>query len=66
MKPKGKPVTWIPVIAHAVGLITTDGNLSSDGRHMDITSNDFQLLETVKKCLQINNRITPKFSGSTG
>jgi hypothetical protein len=66
MKPKGKPVEWSPETAYVVGLITTDGNLSSDGRHLDITSNDFQLLETAKKCLGIKNRITPKFSGSTG
>jgi len=66
MKPRGKPIIWSPEIAYAVGLITTDGNLSPDGRHIDITSNDFQLLETAKKCLVINNKITPKYSGSTG
>lgn len=66
MKPKGEPVKWSPKIAYAVGLITTDGNLSPDGRHLDITSNDFELLETAKKCLQIDNEITPKFSSSTG
>lgn len=66
MKPKGEPIKWSPEIAYIVGLITTDGNLSPDGRHLDITSNDFQLLETAKNCLKIKNRITPKFSGSTG
>ena len=66
MKPKGKPVKWSPEIAYVVGLITTDGNLSPDGTHLEITSNDFQLLETAKNCLGIKNRITPKFSGSTG
>jgi len=66
MRPKGKPIKWSPEIAYIVGLITTDGNLSSDGRHIDITSNDFQLLETAKNCLGIENRIAPKFSGSTG
>lgn len=66
MKPRGKPVKWSPKIAYVVGLITTDGNLSPDGRHIDITSNDSQLLETAKKCLKIENKITPKYSGSTG
>lgn len=43
MKPKGKPVKWSPKIAYAVGLITTDGSLSKDGRHIDLTSKDRRL-----------------------
>lgn len=66
MKPKGEPVKWSPEIAYVVGLITTDGNLSIDGRHIDFTSNDIQLLNTFKQCLGINNKITSKFSGFTG
>lgn len=66
MKPKGKPIEWSPEIAYAVGLITTDGNLSPDGRHMCMVSNDVQLLETFKNCLKIKNRICPKTSGYTG
>lgn len=64
MKPKGKPVKWNPELAYAVGLITTDGSLSIDGYHIDFTSTDIQLLETFKKCLGINNRITKKLSGA--
>lgn len=66
MKPRGKPIKWSPEIAYAIGLLTTDGSLSIDGRHLDITSNDIQLLNTFKKCLGINNKITSKFSGYTG
>lgn len=66
MKPKARTIKWSSRIAYVVGLITTDGNLSTDGRHLDITSNDVQLLETAKKCLGINNRITSKISGYTG
>lgn len=40
MKPQGKPITWSPEIAYAVGLLTTDGSLSIDGRHIDFTSKD--------------------------
>lgn len=65
MKPKGKPVKWNSKIAYIAGLITTDGSLSIDGRHIDITSNDIQLLKTAKKCLGINNKITSKFSSYT-
>lgn len=65
MRPKGKPIKWSSPIAYVVGLITTDGNLSPDRRHLDITSKDVQLLETAKNCLQIKNRITPKIGGYT-
>ena len=65
MKPQGKLIKWNPRIAYIVGLITTDGNLSSDARHPEITSNDIQLLNTAKKCLGIRNKITPKLSGFT-
>jgi len=65
-KPKTKKVIWSPELAYAIGLITTDGSLSSDGRHFDFTSTDIQLLETFKKCLKINNKITSKSSGFSG
>ena len=65
MKPKNKSIKWNPQIAYVVGLITTDGNLSPDGRHLSIISKDIQLLETAKHCLQIKNKIAPKMSGYT-
>ena len=52
-------------MAYAIGLITTDGNLSSDGRHFDFTSNDVDLIETFKHCLNLKNRIARKRSGYT-
>lgn len=64
MKPKRtKEIKWSPKIAYAVGLITTDGCLSIDGRHLDLTSKDIQLLETFKKCLGLRNKIGFKTSG---
>jgi len=65
-KNKDYKAKWNPELAYVVGLITTDGSLSIDGSHLDITSNDIQLLNTAKKCLKINNRITTKSSGFTG
>lgn len=65
-KNKDYKVKWSPELAYVVGLIATDGSLSIDRRHISITSNDTQLLDTAKKCLKINNRITPKSSGFTG
>lgn len=65
MHPKTKQINWSSDLAYAVGLITTDGNLSSDGRHFDFTSNDVELIETFKKCLNIKNRIAKKKSTYT-
>ena len=56
-------IKWNNNIAYAVGLITTDGSLSSDGRHITFVSKDIDLIKTFKRCLGINNRITPKKSG---
>jgi len=58
MKPRGKPVKWSPEIAYAVGLITTDGCLSNDGRHIIMTSSDIPQLKTFKKCLNLSNKIS--------
>ena len=44
-------LSWTPELAYAVGLIATDGNLSSDGRHISLTSSDTQQIENFKKCL---------------
>lgn len=49
---------WSPQLAYAVGLIVTDGNLSSDRRHMSVVSKDHDLLETLRNCLGIENAIT--------
>ena len=57
---------WSPDLAYAVGLLVTDGNLSSDGRHMDFTSKDKQLVETFRSCLGIDNKIGRKTSSYTG
>lgn len=65
-KPQMKVSTeWSPELAYAVGLITTDGCLSSDGRHIDFTSKDRPLIKTFRTCLGIKNRIGRKTSGYT-
>ena len=48
---------WSPNLAYAIGLIATDGCLSTDGRHIVMRSTDMQLLKTFKKCLNISNKI---------
>lgn len=55
---------WSPKLAYAVGLIATDGNLSSDGRHLSVVSKDQDLLETLRACLNIGNSITLTTGGA--
>lgn len=53
---------WSPKLAYVVGLIATDGSLSKDGRHIDITSKDKDLLATALDCLSLTTKITDKFN----
>src|SRR3989344_6952763 len=55
---------WTHELAYAMGLLTTDGNLSSDGRHLDFTSKDIELVESFKKIMHLKNKIGRKRSGS--
>lgn len=65
MRPKQKEIFWTSELAYVVGLITTDGCLSPDGRHFDFTSNDLDLIKTFKRCLNLSNKIAKKRSGYT-
>jgi len=66
MKPLGKvKIEWSPKFAYALGLLATDGNLSPDGRHFDVTSADREQLVNLRKCLGITNKIGFKRSGVT-
>ena len=53
-----KDFPWGSNLAYAVGLITTDGNLSPNGRHISLTSSDKQLIFTFRRCLGKNNIIS--------
>ena len=61
MKPQNKvKIKWSPEFAYAIGLLTTDGNLSPDGRHLNFTSKDKELTELLRDCLGIKNTIGKK------
>ena len=67
MRPLGKVrIKWSPEFAYAIGLLATDGNLSSDGRHFDFTSNDREQLTNFMRCLGIKVKVGFKRSGYTG
>lgn len=64
MRPLGKvKIKWSPNFAYAIGLLTTDGNLSPDGRHINFTSKDGELVSLLKECLHLSNKITKKGRG---
>jgi len=56
-KLSNKDFKWTPDLAYVVGLITTDGNLSKDNRHITMTSSDIEQIKTFKKCLNLSNKI---------
>jgi len=55
---------WSPNIAYSVGLIASDGSLSKDGRHIDLTSVDVDQLENFSHALGREFRIGKKFNKS--
>lgn len=57
---------WSPKLAYAIGLLATDGCLSSDGRHFDLTSMDIDQLNNFLYCLNLKNKIGKKTSGYSG
>jgi hypothetical protein len=63
IKPLSKvKIQWSPEFAYAMGLLATDGCLSKDGRHIDLTSKDREQLRNFLLCLKSNNKIGMKRS----
>ncbi len=56
---------WSEELAYVIGLITSDGNLSPDGRHINITSKDLEIAEYVKDILCLSNTIGKKARGGS-
>ena len=50
-----------PNLWYLVGLITSDGCLSKDRRHIDITASDYHYLSKLKEALGLSNRVTDKY-----
>ena len=65
-KPKllDKNFSWTPNLAYAIGLLTTDGCLSTDKRHIIMRSSEPELLKTFKQCLNIDNKIGTTKNGN--
>ncbi len=54
--------TWNGNLAYAIGLIATDGCLSSDGLLVDLTSKDREQLLNFSKCVGVNFKIGNKWN----
>lgn len=54
-------IQWSPEFAYAIGVLSSDGCLSSDGRHISLKSADLDFVQTFKKILCLENKIsTPR------
>ncbi|MEI6843238.1 MAG: hypothetical protein WCK48_01900 [bacterium] len=65
--PKPKEIVkikWSPDFAYAMGLLATDGCLSKDGRHIDLTSKDFEQVKNFLRCLKLGLKIGKKTNGT--
>lgn len=51
-----------PSFWYLVGLITSDGCLSNDGRHIDITSKDEHFLSGLRDELRLSSRVCKKYN----
>ena len=60
--PSAKFFKWTSNFAYGLGLLVSDGSLSKDGRHIEFTSKDFELVNLFKKCWNLENKITFKFN----
>lgn len=56
-------IEWSSSFAYAIGLITSDGNLDSDGRHIQFASKDMEMIVNFKKALKIHNKISKHSRG---
>jgi hypothetical protein len=60
-KPQGKvKIGWSADFAYAIGLIASDGCLSSDRRHIVFTSKEIEQIDNFQKCLKISCRVGRK------
>ena len=51
---------WDGNLAYAIGLFVSDGHLSIDGRHLDFTSKDLELIDNFKTALSLGTKISKK------
>ncbi|MDP3792160.1 MAG: LAGLIDADG family homing endonuclease [bacterium] len=50
-------LSWSSNLAYAIGLLTADGCLNKDGRHLWFSSKDLEMITNLKKSLNLKNKI---------
>ena len=64
MRPQNKvKIKWSPEFAYSIGLLTTDGCLSPNGRHFTFVSKDMEQIKNFAFCLGLKNKIGRSKSG---
>jgi len=58
-------LVWNNNFAYVIGVIATDGNLSSDLRHIVITSKDYEMVKNCRKSLKIVNKFSRTARGGS-
>ena len=48
---------WTPQLAYVVGLLTTDGNLSGNGKTVTMRSAELEMMRTFQKCLDDHHKL---------
>ncbi len=59
-----RPILWSNNFAYCVGIISADGNLSKDGRHIKIVSKDPQIITNCRTTLKPTAKITMQSRGA--
>lgn len=62
-KPKTRKIQWTAKFAYGVGLMTSDGCLSSDGRHLLFVTKDLEQARNFKKSFDLKVKIGRHVSG---
>ena len=57
LRTKPFDTAWTPMLAYALGLMATDGNVAKIGQNVTVVSGDVQLLEAFKQCVPRAGRI---------
>jgi len=64
-KPKGKvDIRWSSDFSYAIGLLVTDGSLSKNGRHINLTSKDLEMIKNFLRALKVDAHIGRKSNGA--
>ncbi|MBI2100495.1 MAG: hypothetical protein HYT47_00515 [Candidatus Vogelbacteria bacterium] len=66
-RPRGQiKIKWSSEFSYALGLLTTDGCLSDDGRHISFVSKDREQIEHFSQALRLFNKTSRHVSGYNG